>query len=693
MEDSYVKRDDGQQVLDKERQHILGGAPTWGEGKKGPYGLAISGGGIRSASFGMGVMQALAKNGILEKIDYLSTVSGGGYIGSALTWFLSQKDKDGRAKFGTTPENFPFGDISKKPTDSQNRVLNFIRQHGNYLTPGYGLDGFSLIAVALRAVLVSIFVYLSLLTVIMVPMHRLGLFTKNMFHCVAVGLGLFLFVWSLLYSATTFFLKSWKPEYLYKMRISAQTWFGRVLALWVVALVVGLFPIFHEWIRRYEMGGFAAVPAGVLTFIGTAIGFFHSKRCHDPEKKEGKGGPALIAAGALFLLIGLLFSAYLWAHKLSTSDAICTLALGAAAVIVGWCVNTNLLGIHRMYRDRLMETFLPDMENVETNRWGRATKANTAPIHGMCQSKPYHLINTNVVLSDSAESKYRGRGGENFILSPLYCGSVATGWRKSGDYMGKVGGMTLATAMAISGAAVNPNAGVAGQGPTTNRLISTLLSLLNIRTGYWAPNPDSERCCLFPPNFFSPGLKGGIFAGGLHEKASMIELTDGGHFENLGIYELIRRKAKLIIASDGSADPDYKFDDLGNAIERVWADFGVRIDFGQTEYPLKDVLPETADGDDLPRKKYKLAKRGFAIGKIVYDDKTEGTLIYLETTMIPGLPQNVYSYKSENPSFPDQATADQFFDEGQFEAYRELGYQIAKKMLEENAWPGKRWIK
>ena len=98
-------------------------------------GLALSGGGIRSATFALGVMQALAKAGVLERMDYLSTVSGGGYIGSALTWFLSKYNKD--AGFGLDKENFPFGhDAGRERNEKQQKMLDWLRQHGKYLTPG-----------------------------------------------------------------------------------------------------------------------------------------------------------------------------------------------------------------------------------------------------------------------------------------------------------------------------------------------------------------------------------------------------------------------------------------------------------------------------------------------------------------------------------------------------------------------------
>ncbi len=719
-------------------------------GETNLHGLAISGGGIRSASFATGVLQALAANNLLKKIDYLSTVSGGGYIGSSLTWFLSRTQTLPPTNtstspvptpiYGTGPDNFPFGkrkSAGRENTGSTNDILNFIRQHGNYLTPGKGVDGFSLIVVALRAMSVSIFVYLSLLTVLMVSIHQLSIFINpflskipiireiphitqipNAFLGIAALGSLLLLFFSGVYSFLTF-LALWvkNTKLLYDIRMLVQTWFGRGVAFCVIVLIVALLPMIYKLFVDYEITDFAAIPAGIFTVIGSLIGLLHAKRSHSPEKEEESGGAGLVVVGALLFLFGLLFTAYFFSKEFfppkgndtlwGFSEWLPTIILGSVALLVGLLVNTNLLGIHRMYRDRLMETFLPNMGSVKNNKWEQATDADNTSINEVCQSpkpRPYHLINTNIILSDSEESQYRGRSGDSFILSPLYCGSRATGWRVSQDYMssGKGAdsgcGITLPTAMAISGAAVNPNAGVAGQGPTTNRLVSIFLSLLNIRTGYWAANPKQPGSSSVPPNFLYPGLRD-IFSAGLHENAKMVELTDGGHFENLGIYELIQRRVKVIISIDGGEDPKFKFDDLGNAIERVRVDFGALITFDSryNRYRLKSLLPGSSKEGSLLNKKYALAERGFAIAKIRYPKteavaEMEGTLIYIDTTMVPNLPQDVYSYKSAHDSFPDQSTADQFFDEGQFEAYRELGYAIAKDMIKANSESGNRWI-
>lgn len=282
-------------------------------------------------------------------------------------------------------------------------------------------------------------------------------------------------------------------------------------------------------------------------------------------------------------------------------------------------------------------------------------------------SRPYHLINTNVLLVNSRIAKFKARGGDNFLLSPRFCGSQATSWVPTEHFMGDK--MTLATAMAISGAAANPNAGVGGEGATRNPALSFLMSLLNIRLGFWAPSPRFPGDAVYP-DLLEPGL-GELLRYGLDETGRYVQLSDGGHFENLGVYELIRRQLRLIICSDAGADPEYQFGDLGNLVEKVRVDFGAIIAFTE---PL-DRLVASQDGG--------VAEKGYLEADIRYRDGSRGLLVYIKSTWLAGLSADLTAYKRQNEDFPDQSTADQFFGERQFEAYRELGYQTAWFMLDD----------
>lgn len=685
------------------------------------HGLALSGGGIRSASFALGVLQGLAGHPNGPTIDYLSTVSGGGYIGSTLSWLLHKEPPDDSA---ASRQALTIGDRQRSTRNIgdqetikiRDAVLNYIRQHGSYLNPTSCINFISLIAVVARSVFLSFSVYFSLLILLLVALAWVSTWllawawsqvaaaqpdfeSLSFFLVVALGLVAVFLAACIVYSLFTF-TRFGVPLRRYIARIWVQCAMGWLWTLTVFFALVGSLPLVSNLLNVEAWNLWEPGLIGVLsTLLGFAGAFSEFLQKAGLSKGANKPLSGLLARLAAALLIyGLLLLAYNVANSLmeiggdTLFQAIC-IGLAAYALVVGLIVNLNFISLHRMYRDRLMETFLPNERAIRKNRWYPATEADHTlleALRGNAKQGPYHLINTNVVLVDAVHAKYRGRGGDSFILSPFYCGSHATGWRQTDKYMKTPfsRGMTLPTAMAVSGAAVNPDSGVAGKGLTRNRTISFLMTMLNIRLGYWAPNPCHLGNRILPPNYFLPGLKG-LRGKGFDETSFFIELTDGGHFENIGLYELIRRRARLIVVSDGTADPNFTFSDFGNAVERVRVDFGVNIRFGDGDTDLEGILPGSApitpdsQSDDAFRKKYAMAARGYAIGQIHYppreqkDSDTIGTVVYIKSTLTKNLPTDIYGYKSANPSFPDQPTSDQFFDESQLEAYRELGYRLA----------------
>jgi hypothetical protein len=234
--------------------------------------------------------------------------------------------------------------------------------------------------------------------------------------------------------------------------------------------------------------------------------------------------------------------------------------------------------------------------------------------------------------------------------------------------------------MAVSGAAANPNTGSGGRGLTRSRLIAVLMAFLGLRLGYWLPNFGRDRPPTWLPNHVWPGLST-ILPYGHDERNWFLELSDGGHFENLALYELVRRRARLIILCDGAQDPDFAFEDLQRAQRRIAADFGATIELSAAT--IERLIPCKTD-HRFPESDLKLAEAGHVVGAIRYADGSTATLIYLKTALTPGLPVELLGYRGANPTFPDQSTADQFFDEEQFEAYRELGFRIAAAMMQED---------
>ena len=478
----------------------------------------------------------------------------------------------------------------------------------------------------------------------------------------------------------------WRRRFERLMRV--PLWLiGVLLLLASVPFVVGQL---HGWLlgSSFSLIGLAS---GVVAFLRTT-----QRPKSRAEKQASWAIPSawIASFGAGFLLYGVLLVSYAlgwWAAAGAPVMGIAAFWLLLAALVVaigtGLAVDLNLITIHRFYRDRLMEAFLPDVDCALRNETAPAQQADAATLSSMCDPGrtvgPYHIINTNLVLTESDERTYRLRGGDSFMLSPLYCGSNATGWQPTAQFVDNE--LTLPTAMAISGAAANPWTASGGIGVTRNPLVGMLMALMNLRLGFWLPSPKEgsrgawRRSCTqsFRANHFDPGLKE-VLGLSLREDSPVCLLSDGGHFENLGIYELVRRRARLIVACDGTADPDYCFTDLQNAMARVWADFGARIEFEQPA--LTPFVPSIPVG--YPRDA-RISERAYAAAEITYADDSKGQLVYLTTALIEGLRLKLMGYKGANWDFPDQSTGDQFFDETQFEAYRELGYVIADQAVHE----------
>jgi hypothetical protein len=846
------KSDDAQyggakDIVDAEIKHI----EEW-RGRSPQLGIALSGGGIRSASFCLGVLQALANQRVLQKFDYLSTVSGGGYIGASLTYLLHESARDTHAhrrdptrkidvsistvvddegilasslsyvshgstgdvgaqeadampKFDVSRERFPYLSypmvsaplpIEDESSREKGRLLRRLRQNASYLAPGSGITFLSLAGVFVRNLGASSLVHVVWLVILIQALITIGLFPAiTPFNNPSVsstdwgslfksGKGLLLFsgvmfccylVLSALYVFLTGFFDgidkyvekvsaknpTHPAEYSgsgsYRLRRAYERLTNCLLKIVIALLFVGGLPWVYDLMVHYELArpdtwlallspnrenkslvfGAIATAVGIL---GNVWGFLQSRSTSKPKIPTS----LVITVASLCLLFGVLLLVYHFTEYLNVLTSALTGSTsrgtqfawitGGALVILGvfgWWPDANYVSLHRYYRDRLMELFLPDLKaiqksieddtdsGIEASRPGNSALlgdhcgvaekkagilANSTPqgLRSELLPGPYHLINANVVLVSSQHPRYRGRGGDNYILSPLFCGSRATGWKETDVTPGA--GLTLATAMAISGAALSPNAAPGGEGATRQPVLSVLMGLLNIRLGYWCRNPNSNsrpKPGLWSwvlrtfsreetPNMISPGLFESFGRLNLEEHQPYVLLTDGGHFENLGLYELVRRRLKLIILCDATADPDFKFVDLANAIEKVRADFGAIVEI--TSEHLLDLVPMRSKAAADDHAALQFAKRGYLIAEIKYsqlDDQlangvpASGLLIYLKATFFKELFADMHGYRRAHTDFPNQSTGDQFFDEKQFESYRELGFRTTWLMLDE----------
>ncbi len=218
----------------------------------------------------------------------------------------------------------------------------------------------------------------------------------------------------------------------------------------------------------------------------------------------------------------------------------------------------------------------------------------------------------------------------------------------------------LGTAVSVSGAAASPNAGY-----HSSPLVAILMTVLNARLGLWFGNPARESWRRSGPGF-AHYLFDELF-GRTTSKGKYVYLSDGGHFENLGVYELIRRRCRHIVLCDAGADPKLSFWDLGSLVRKCREDFGVRIEIDISPLSKKEGASH--------------ARWHCAVGRIHYEDvdseANPGTLFYVKPSLTGDEPSDVRNYVVGHPTFPHESTADQFFSESQFESYRALGEHIA----------------
>lgn len=359
----------------------------------------------------------------------------------------------------------------------------------------------------------------------------------------------------------------------------------------------------------------------------------------------------------------------------TTREAFLTLlAIPIVAVLIvvgmGFFININKFSLHTMYRNRLIRAFLGASRlGPPETRPGRSPHPFTGfdpndniDMHELQAGKLFHVVNMALNVLKGEELAWQERKAQSFTATPLHCGNWRIGYRPSKDYGGTI---SLGTALAISGAAANPNAGY-----HSSPIVTFLLALFNLRLGWWLGNPSREAWKRKGPVHAAWPMLAETF-GATQERSVYVNLSDGGHFENLGIYEMVLRRCHFVLAVDGGCDVEYQFEDLGNAIRKVRIDFGIDIEINLTRLiPLQDEkkrFANSAEGSLLY----------CAVGTIHYErvdpHARPGQLVYLKPMLTEHAPADVANYRAGHPEFPHETTADQFFGESQLESYRALG--------------------
>ncbi|WP_448569617.1 patatin-like phospholipase family protein [Thalassotalea ganghwensis] len=623
-----------------------------------PIGLAFSGGGIRSATFNLGVLQALEKHDQLKKFDYLSSVSGGSYIATSFTWFKSR-----------LPNIFPFGKSRQDHDKIGGAILAWLRSHSSFLAPGNGINKITLLSAILTGSLVNLIIMLPMLVLFMyilalsipnfsieLPWYRLS--TSNGFALLQLA-AQGLMIGSAGIMLLTAFSTVFQSPIGQRRTENLRRLLGNMITASIVLGFIGYIPNYHQWLN--ELSQWLVHTSATIAALGILL---MSIAIHLNQRSSGQSIVVNIVTefSLLLLCLGVVIICYHLTLEWEQIPNLMYISLLLSLILALTC-NINNVSMHGYYRNRLKAAFIPCKvrENQSNNHilstWQEAQRFALSSIS--ITSSPFPIINSNIELTDSKEPKYYNRAGDSFSFTPLYCGANSTGFIKSDEYL--EGQHDLASICAISGAAVATNTAY-----TRSSTLNFLMSLFNIRLGCWLRNPQTKAYgrIVNRPLWYQLMFRD-MFGRGLNEHQKSIHLSDGGHFENLGVYELIRRQCKTILCCDAAADPNYLYQDLAKLITLVRVDFGVKISIDVSHIHAGNIT----------------TNKPWAEGEITYKDGTKGRFIYLKATMVEGLNQDLNSYKKLNPSFPHQSTANQFFNEWQFEAYRELGFQLTNDLI------------
>ena len=678
-------------------------------------GLAFSGGGIRSATVCLGVAQVLAEKKLLAEVDYLSTVSGGGYLGTFLSSFFNKG-------FTSQTPNEALSDNLAAADDVEPAAIRHIRNNSKYLLHGGAWGKLNMAALLLSGLATNILMVL--------PVPLIAALVLDLLNC-----------WGF-----------WGGKMPGSPANNSLTgWTGSAIMLFIFGVMLAVdwlgLTLFRRVALQHPVDSLCAKIRGVLSFgtvtlvvlfgvAGTLFmvpSLFHlytffegppGPRWHPSDKTMSailgllpflsglamsvlKTGRVQKFLSWLFVLSGPLL--YVWTILCLGAQLGLTghgrlswlglpswvVVLGAAVFLLFWgflCVDINSGGPHGYYRDRLCECYLARRgENELTwwqaavhNIWGGGRQAmpeepdaaakpdpvaKTGPVGNRLRLPltdlakpgvtPYHLVNAIVNLPASANQELRGRDGDFFLISPLVCGSPICGYFSTKELTDKDKHIDLGTAMAISGAAAAPNMGF-----HTLPQFRFLMTLFNVRLGYWIPNLGIPK----PARGRGVGLDYLLreMAGHMNENLPFLNLSDGGHIENLGVYELLRRKCKFIICVHGGASPGTERGDLQRLQRYVKIDLGIEL-----EYDLSDLQPDAA----------RQVRAYATLVKVKYGKGEIGWMIYLKPAITGGEPPYVLDFRCAVPEFPNEGLLDQAYSEEKFEAYRALGQWLAESLF------------
>ena len=704
-------------------------------------GLALSGGGIRAAALALGAIQALssathgdieaerARSNLFEKLDYVSSVSGGSYAACSIAGRIIREGVKSPLSSTDDPGGIGF--------------LSFVRTNAKLL------DNYGEILINWLYGLVTGIVIISPFLLMLAGL-QVGIFQDDLKLNVLVRsyewfFQLFAVVGAVAYLSFAVVL-SWFPGLL-----SGAVAVWRLLAaVGLLGFFVGLQPILIitnlpggkaynffsslAFLRLIQSVGLQemAIPSAIFLAVASILVILFLERERFLRKQNTTNRSIIYRVGIqislfIILIVGPMF---LWSIVLMLSrwgvtcggcptatahhyspEIVFTAAktlndsfmplyrtLGMARsfnefagilpavsysvlyVLVAVClfifmkyvIDTNKSSFHRYYRERIKSCFFeyaPELKAAKSD-WRVKGTPRLSLLRDF--SSPYLLVNCTLNAKTKIDGKVK-RADEPFVVGSCYTGSEFVGYARTEYFERAIGrDFDLATIAAISGAAFSPV-----MGNFTVSSFRLLMSVLALRLGYWIPSPREmtgpKRARLFWPLADVPGRRvDGIYFlremfGWLNARSRFLYITDGGHTDNSGIFELLRRRCTTIIAIDAEADPERLFDNIVYLIElarsrlnveialtcrTVGVEGGTHCAIGEINYPPSDDLPEVS-----------------------------GRLVYCKLSLTGDENWDLLCRRRASGEFPYHSTINQNYDELLFNAYRVLGTHILGRIF------------
>ena len=811
-----------QQAIGERRRKVLGPAASSKQSELDlpRIGLALSGGGVRSATFALGLMRGLAQSrgpdavepdaarrtltseGLLGRLDYLSTVSGGGYVG---------------AMYGRLLSTYGLHNAQALMAHSQSLVLGWLRRNGRYLTPAGSRDTGIAIVTYLRAWLAihTEFMFASILLGLLVVGPHLWQHSFQLLDArgwehwhtpwwpvalafwAAVAPALVAGYWAARDApdaAALSNLPGWRDA-VFLIVVAAGAWvllrtiqshgtldpvrqslnwpFAGVLALnsvvvgqlavvsWLAAdrtphalkvarlrnaltralrLVLllaialagmGALDLLSWWVleefqtgNRWLWGGVGV--GGVTLLVLRTLMQPLQKIATESNNRALEWLPRLLNFGSLLGLLALVtawlvvmqwfvfapdtFNAFRGVPAWMRASLLALVWLAWTVLTAGNEQMANTSSLHSFYRARITRAYLAvgnreralggdDGNRSDVTRVVEGDDTSLLHYRPELEGGPLHLVNTCLNQTRDDQSGLYNADRKGTVVTATWRG-FEIGPRDFVALKPEHDAGTLGRWIAVSGAAASP-----GAGAYTSRGLALLVYFLGVRMGHWmrAPTQPAQLGWLsglawrfMPKPMMLTSEASATFFG---VKRPWWYLSDGGHFENSGVYALLKRELGFIILSDAGCDANYEFADLENLVRKARIDFGAELDFYSHEeaanlFSLSSTDLTILSPEDMANNH---SCRGVLMARIRYRERPgannpdgtpgkphrpEGTLLVIKPNLHDALDLDVLAYAEKHPSFPHESTGDQSFDEAQWESYQRLGEDFGRAMHE-----------